>query len=92
MLIFRDLCATMYTIRIIFGKDLLYMSIFISYRREGGKHIADDIYSILCKEYDIFLDTESLKNGYFDTAIIEEIKKCSDFIVLITETVFNRCS
>ena len=62
--------------------DLLYMSIFISYRREGGKHIADDIYSILCKEYDIFLDTESLKNGYFDTAIVEEIKKCSDFIVL----------
>lgn len=68
------------------------MSIFISYRRDGGKPIAEEIHSTLCKEYNVFLDTESLKNGYFDTAIIGEIEKCSDFIVLITETVFNRCS
>ena len=68
------------------------MSIFISYRRDGGKPIAEEIYSTLCKEYDVFLDTQSLKNGYFDTAIISEIKRCSDFIILITETIFNRCS
>lgn len=68
------------------------MSVFISYRRDGGMPIAEDIYTSLSEEYDVFLDVESLKNGFFDTAIVEKIKQCSDFIVLITETVFNRCS
>jgi len=68
------------------------MSVFISYRRDGGKQVAEDIFSSLNEEYNVFLDTESLKNGYFDTAIVQEIEKCSDFIVIITETVFNRCN
>lgn len=68
------------------------VSIFISYRRDGGKPVAESIYQSLCDEYDVFLDTESLKNGYFDSAIIERIENCSDFIVIITETVFNRCN
>lgn len=68
------------------------MSVFISYRRDGGKPVAESIYQSLCDEYNIFLDTESLKNGYFDSAIIERIENCSDFIVIITETVFDRCT
>ncbi len=68
------------------------MSIFISYRRDGGKTIAESIYQALSKSYDIFLDTESLKNGVFDEAIVNRIEQCTDFLVIITETVFNRCS
>ena len=68
------------------------MSVFISYRRDGGKPVAESIYQSLCDEYNIFLDIESLKNGYFDSAIIERIEKCSDFIVIITKTVFDRCT
>ena len=68
------------------------MSVFISYRRDGGKPVAESIYQSLCDEYNIFLDTEFLKNGYFYSAIIERIENCSDFIVIITETVFDRCT
>lgn len=68
------------------------MSIFISYRRDKGKPVAEAIYQNLCNEYNIFLDTESLKNGYFDSAIVDRIESCSDFIAIITNTVFDRCS
>lgn len=68
------------------------MSIFISYRREGGAEVAESIYNSLYKDYNIFLDKESLKNGYFDIEIFKNIEKCSDFIIIITESVFNRCN
>ena len=68
------------------------MSIFISYRRDGGMPVAESIYQSLCDEYDVFLDIESLQNGYFDSAITERIENCSDFIVIITETIFDRCT
>ena len=67
------------------------MSVFISYRRDGGKKVAESIYQALHDEYAIFLDTETLKNGCFDVAIVEQIKACSDFLLIITETIFNRC-
>ena len=68
------------------------MSVFISYRRDGGKPVAEAIYQTLHKDYNVFLDTESLKNGYFDSAITTYIEDCTDFIIIITETVFNRCN
>lgn len=68
------------------------MSVFISYRGDYGKPIAESIHRSLCKEYNTFLDAGSLKNGYFDSAITEHIENCSDFIIIITETVFNRCT
>ena len=68
------------------------MSIFISYRRDGGMPVAESIYQSLCDEDDVFLDIESLQNGYFDSAITERIENCSDFIVIITETIFDRCT
>lgn len=67
------------------------MSVFISYRREGGKPAAEAIYQSLRDEYNVFLDTESLKNGCFDSAIVERIEDCSDFLIIVTETVFDRC-
>ena len=68
------------------------MSVFISYRRDGGQSVAKKIYDFLSNEYDVFLDTESLNSGYFDTAIISKIESCTDFIVIVTESTFNRCS
>ncbi|MBR5774006.1 MAG: toll/interleukin-1 receptor domain-containing protein [Clostridia bacterium] len=68
------------------------MSVFISYRRDGGKSVAETIYKKMSKDYDIFLDTESLENGRFDEAIVEKIKKCTDFVMIITEQTFNRCN
>lgn len=66
------------------------MSVFISYRSEGGKHLAESIYKGLCAEYDVFLDTESLRSGHLDSAIIERIKSCTDFLLIITENVVDR--
>ena len=68
------------------------MSVFISYRRDSGRSTAEAVYRALCGEYDVFLDTESLKNGYFDSAIKEQIENCDDFIVIVNETLFDRCS
>lgn len=68
------------------------MSVFISYRRDGGKPVAEAIYQALCKDYNIFLDTESLRNGRFDSAITDQIKSCSDFLLIVTQTVFDRCA
>lgn len=67
------------------------MSVFISYRRDGGSQVAQEIYQSLHDEYDIFLDTESLANGYFDEAIVKRIAESTDFILLIAETTFDRC-
>ena len=47
------------------------MSVFISYRRDGGKPVAEAICDALYKEYDVFLDTKSLGSGHFDSAIVE---------------------
>lgn len=68
------------------------MSVFISYRRDSGRSTAEAVYRALCGEYDVFLDTESLKNGYFGSAIKEQIENCDDFIVIVNETLFDRCS
>lgn len=68
------------------------MSVFISYRRDDGNTVAEEIYNALNAQYNVFLDVCSLKNGYFDTAIVEHIEKCSDFIFVITKTTFDRCS
>lgn len=66
--------------------------IFISYRRDGGVPVAEAIYQNLHSDYACFLDRESLKNGYFDDEIKSRIKNCTDFIVIISETVFDRCN
>lgn len=67
------------------------MSIFISYRRAGGKDVAEKIYEMLANDYRVFLDQESLKNGRFKPEIELNIQKCDDFILIVTESTFNRC-
>ena len=48
--------------------------IFISYRRGGGKDIARMLKeSLTSKGYNVFLDFDELKDGYFDEKIIHAI-------------------
>ena len=67
------------------------MSVFISYRRKGGTRIANKLYRYLSEEYQVFWDKKSLKSGRYDTALIDNIKKCTDFIIIVTKNTFDRC-
>ena len=68
------------------------MSVFISYRRDGGDAVAKEIYNYLNSDYEVFRDQECLKNGRFDLALKDALMDCSDFILIVTPTVFDRCS
>lgn len=68
------------------------MSVFISYRRDSGQIIAEQIYNVLSSQYHTFLDKESLNSGVFDQAIELQIKSCIDFILIVTPTIFDRCN
>lgn len=67
------------------------MSVFISYRRDGGKVVAEKIFEKLSEEYNVFLDSESLSSGLFDEAIEEQVQSCIDFVLIVTQTTFDRC-
>ena len=64
--------------------------IFISYRRDGSDAPARIIYDKLrnlgCR---VFLDFESLFSGGFRKNVIEAIKECTDFILLIPKGGFE---
>lgn len=70
------------------GKD-----IFISYRREGGEHLALLIYHQLRYDgYSVFLDVESLRKGKFDEALFERIREATDFILILPPKALDRCA
>ena len=66
--------------------------VFISYRREDGwesaKHLRD---LLVAKGYSVFFDIDSLKNGNFNDAILEYIRNCKDFIIILSPRSLNRC-
>ncbi len=67
--------------------------IFISYRREGGQEIARLIHDHLSyRGYDVFLDTESLGGGTFNTVLLQRIQESSDFILILTPGALDRCA
>ena len=66
--------------------------IFISYRRDGSDAHARIIYDKLRNlGFRVFLDFESLFSGGFRKNVIEAIKECTDFILLIPKGGFDRC-
>ena len=67
------------------------MSVFISYRRKGGSRIASKIYRALSTEYQVFWDKKSLKSGRYDTALIDNVQECTDFVLIVTKHTFDRC-
>jgi len=66
--------------------------VFISYRREGGETMAILLHDRLAaKGYSVFLDVESLNAGQFNSQLLQVIKNCKDFIVILSENALDRC-
>lgn len=65
--------------------------VFISYRREGGYDIAKHIFDLLRLEgYRVSFDLDTLRNGDFDTQLLKRIDECTDFILILNPTAFDR--
>jgi hypothetical protein len=65
--------------------------IFISYRRKGGYDIAKLIYDRLRLDgYSVFFDIDVLENGNFDNELEKRVKKCKDFILILSPNIFER--
>lgn len=66
--------------------------IFISYRRNGSDAHARVFYEKLTDAgYSVFLDFESIYSGGFRECIVNAIKECTDFILLIPKGGLKRC-
>lgn len=66
--------------------------IFISYRRDGGDATARLIYDRLTDDgYRVAFDLESLRNGEWDDQILEIVRECKDFIVVLNPGALDRC-
>ena len=67
--------------------------VFISYRRDGGsgsaKHLRDILHE---KGYRVFFDNDSLRNGSFNQQLIDIIRDCSDFILILSPNALDRCA
>lgn len=65
--------------------------IFISYRREGGYETAKHLYDLLIHDgYRVSFDIDTLRNGDFDTELLNRIDQCKDFILIINKNCFER--
>lgn len=65
--------------------------IFISYRREGGYDTAKHLYDLLSRDgYRVSFDIDTLRNGDFDTSLLQRIDECKDFILIVDAHAFER--
>ena len=66
--------------------------IFISYRREGGEHFAQLLFTQLSHDgYHPFFDVESMRSGKFNEQIYDHIDKCSTVILVLPQGALDRC-
>lgn len=66
--------------------------IFISYRREGGKHIARLLKTEMeLRGYYSFLDFDELKDGRFDKRIMDAIDAAPIFMFILSKHALDRC-
>ena len=66
--------------------------IFLSYRRDGGDMTAMYMNRILKeKGYDVFYDLEVLRNGRFNEALLDYIRSCRDFVLILSPHALDRC-
>lgn len=66
--------------------------IFISYRREGGEHLAALLKDRLSRMgYKVFYDVESLRSGDFNAALLSVIEECEDMLVVLPPGGLDRC-
>ena len=67
--------------------------VFLSYRREGGGATARILRDRLTDMgYRVFFDKESLRAGYFNTALYSVIEQCKDVIVVLSPNSLDRCA
>lgn len=68
--------------------------IFISYRKIGGRDTARSIKQQLqLSGYEnIFFDYNSIRDGYFNTQILDAIYSCKDFLLLLTPESMEGCA
>ena len=67
--------------------------VFISYRRDTSFELAKSICKALEeKRYPCFLDVESIKAGDFYQKILSEMDDCDIFLLLVSDTTFDRCN
>ena len=65
--------------------------VFISYRREDGAHVSYWLCEDLQKAgYDVFYDRHNLWNGEFPAQIEENIRSCTDFVLVVTKSTFDK--
>jgi len=65
--------------------------VFISYRREGGYDTAKHLYDLLTRDgYRVSFDIDTLRNGDFDTSLLNRIDECKDFILIVDAHAFDR--
>ena len=68
------------------------VQVFISYRREGGRDVARNIYDRLSLAgFNTFFDYNSMQNGVIDPQIYKAIEKATDFVLILSKDALNRC-
>ena len=68
------------------------VQVFISYRRDGGRDIARNIYERLSMSgYTTFFDYDSVQNGKFNIQIFKAIEQASDFILVLSKGALDHC-
>jgi len=66
--------------------------VFISYRRDGGEHLAGRVKDALkARGFSVFMDVEDLKSGRFDVALFGKIEEATNVIVILTQGCLDRC-
>lgn len=68
--------------------------IFLSYRRDGGRDCARTIKLQLGNLgfKNVFYDFNSIRDGVFNTQILDAIYSCNDFLLLLTPNALDRCA
>ncbi|MCM1510958.1 MAG: TIR domain-containing protein [Clostridium sp.] len=65
--------------------------VFISYRHDGGFELAKHLHDLLSRDgYIVSFDIDTLRNGDFDKALINNIENCQDFILIVDSNAFDR--
>lgn len=66
------------------------VDVFISYRRDGGATVASFLAAKMKdKGLSVFMDVESLETGAYADRIESAISSASNFVLIVTENVFQ---
>ena len=68
------------------------LTVFLSYRRKTDFYAAHAIFVDLRQHgYDVFMDTESIDNGQFETIILNQIAARAHFLVVLMPGALEKC-